>query len=1219
MGAVYLAYDRDRDMRVALKTLRRADPSSIYRFKREFRSLAGLQHPNLVVLHDLFAEGTEWYFTMEYVDGLPFLDYLCDPTRGAGVRGTRDLGAAGSSTGAGRETPAVTPVRDEAILRHVLVQIAAGINCVHEAGKLHRDLKPDNVLITPDGRAVVLDFGIAVEREDVHGTLEAGVMGTPAYMSPEQAAGIDVGASTDWYSLGAMLYEALTGVVPFDGNYLDVIRDKQRRDPLPPRDLVSGVPSDLNDLCMQLLQRDPAQRPDGHAIIRALEGRDSSVERAVVSTQLDDSHPFVGRDAQLRELERALRATDRGSPVVALVHGGTGMGKTALVERFIARQRGETRLTSLKGRCYERELVPYKAFDNLIDSLSRYLRRTEVVHAADSMPSDIHALAQLFPVLNRVELIRKLRRRTPPPKEPRALRAAAFAALKALLRRLSEQRPLILFIDDLQWGDADSARLMTELISGDGAPAMLLICTYRTGDVGGSPCLRTLFEHTRDNPAIDARQIPLDPLTDEEIRNLCGQLAVGATGGDVDQLVRDARGNPYLLTELLGGARVDEDAGDVSSGIMTLSEALSERVAALNPEARQLLELVAVAGRPLSESLVARVLSPKTRMHVLFGQLHAHKLVRGVGTVDARAIEIYHDGIRRAVVSEIGTDKAKAWHRRLADAIEAMPDTDLAALTEHLIGAEAFGRASITAIRAAVHASRVLAFDKAAELYAIAVKHHEDSGWRQELTLEWAEALVNAGRSAEAADVFLEAAQHTSDPQTTVLQRKAGVQLMLSGQVERGQQALRSVFQALGLQLSGHAKEARRECAQIHEEIQGRGFWFTPRPSASIDPAELERFDAIWEIAQAFTLFDPLSVMPAALRNVQAAMELGDIRRVVPALCSYHMYFEALYMAAHGQTSGALAAAEALSHEANDAHARAWVAMARGSVYHMQGLFKPALLHLSQAEETFRTRCTGAVQQVRVCRQLMAYLFTVLGQARDFAMVEQWIDEADERDDLMGAIHLRLLAVHGALADDDRERAELYAHASEDWNGAVLGATELLSRLAQSRLALYSDDADGARRLSAQLSAPVPMYAVPAWRADGWLQRARHKLLEARGTSQRDALLEEVENAMAHCESTGVMAYADHLALCQAALCHLRGDDLAATAVLDSVLDAGEHSGDGRLILACALLRKGQLAGASEREGLIAEAKERLILCGVRRPVRFARIYAPGFADPPEN
>ena len=91
MGAVYLAYDRDRDMRVALKTLRRVDPSGIYRFKREFRALAGLQHPNLVVLHDLFAEGTEWFFTMEYVDGLPFLDYLCDPTRGAGVRGTRDL------------------------------------------------------------------------------------------------------------------------------------------------------------------------------------------------------------------------------------------------------------------------------------------------------------------------------------------------------------------------------------------------------------------------------------------------------------------------------------------------------------------------------------------------------------------------------------------------------------------------------------------------------------------------------------------------------------------------------------------------------------------------------------------------------------------------------------------------------------------------------------------------------------------------------------------------------------------------------------------------------------------------------------------------------------------------------------------------------------------------------------------------------------------------
>ena len=121
---------------------------------------------------------------------------------------------------------------------------------MHAAGKLHRDLKPENVLVNSEGRAVLLDFGIVVDHQrDVHETL-ASIIGTPAYMSPEQCRGLGVSEATDWYALGVILYEALTGDVPFDGTPMQVIQHKQEVDPVAPNEIVSGVPQDLNDLCI---------------------------------------------------------------------------------------------------------------------------------------------------------------------------------------------------------------------------------------------------------------------------------------------------------------------------------------------------------------------------------------------------------------------------------------------------------------------------------------------------------------------------------------------------------------------------------------------------------------------------------------------------------------------------------------------------------------------------------------------------------------------------------------------------------------------------------------------------------------------------------------------------------------------------------------------------------------------------------------------------------
>ena len=247
MGAVYEVHDGVRDEVVALKTLLRTGAADLYRFKREFRSLADVAHANLACLYELFVEDDRCFFTMERVNGVSFVDYV----RGVGP-----------------------PHRFGDRLIHALRQLIDGVSALHQRGMLHRDIKPSNVLVTPEGRVVILDFGLIAELLPRHagdGSYMGG--GTPAYMSPEEASGAMPSEAGDWYGIGATLYEALTGTIPFVGPVSDVLLRKGTCDPLAPAQLVRDVPADLSVICMGLLCRNPEQRLSGPQALRATEAR----------------------------------------------------------------------------------------------------------------------------------------------------------------------------------------------------------------------------------------------------------------------------------------------------------------------------------------------------------------------------------------------------------------------------------------------------------------------------------------------------------------------------------------------------------------------------------------------------------------------------------------------------------------------------------------------------------------------------------------------------------------------------------------------------------------------------------------------------------------------------------------------------------------------------------------------------------------------------------
>src|SRR5215467_8331199 len=252
-GVVYRAFDGQLQREVALKLLRQASGRDLYRFKKEFRALADIVHPNLVALHELHAADGDWFFTMELVEGVSFIDWVRPSGESGPGRPRSDIVAAHV---------------DLARLHGSLVQLVDALIALHRAGKLHRDLKPSNVLVTQTGRLTLLDFGlVATVAED---NPERLAVGTPVYMSPEQAADQPLGEASDWYSLGAMLYEALVGRRPFEGESEQVMTRKQTEQPVAPRQLDPSAPSDLSQLCMMLLQPRPAARPSGLMVLEAL-------------------------------------------------------------------------------------------------------------------------------------------------------------------------------------------------------------------------------------------------------------------------------------------------------------------------------------------------------------------------------------------------------------------------------------------------------------------------------------------------------------------------------------------------------------------------------------------------------------------------------------------------------------------------------------------------------------------------------------------------------------------------------------------------------------------------------------------------------------------------------------------------------------------------------------------------------------------------------------
>ncbi|MBX3225257.1 MAG: AAA family ATPase [Labilithrix sp.] len=1092
-GVVYEAHDRELGSRVALKRLKRLSPDAILRFKSEFRAIEDVEHPNLVGLGELFEEDGQWFFTMELVDGADFFSWVREraeapapaaddalaheatrhdrteldpPARPHADRAPDTRPSAPPSAALAANAAARGRDFDEARLRHALPQLLAGLDALHAAGKVHRDVKPSNVLVTRDGRVVLLDFGLAVDStrerasEAPRERAPEGVVGTVAYMAPEQALGMRVDARADLYSLGVVLYRALTGKLPFPS-------PPQPGDPrvvTPPSAAASGVPSDLDALCLDLLRTAPELRPSAREALDRLArgGNGAGLEAAPGLASIAPPAPrrFVGREFELAELAEAFDRTLRGECAVVTVTGESGLGKTTLVRRFGETIASEYGAAVLSSRCYERESVPYKAVDGLADALARWLPRLPHDEARALLPRHAARLAQAFPALR--PLVGRDEALDPAPKDARERRAQLFAAARGLFANLAARLPVVLVVDDLQWGGADSLALLHEVVRPPDAPSLLLVATMRDARAPAEHLARAIRE--------DAREIALRPLDRRDARELALDALAGLHHGALlDSVVGEAGGHPLFIETL---ARSLLARPEVTFRAPRLDETLAASVERLEPSARAVVEAACVAAAPIRADVLALAAGAPTESagRIVRG-LQVARLVRTRGEGRTRIVEAYHDRIRQAVAARLEPGARREWHARLGAALEAIDPDDADAMAAHFLAAGDKAKAARWLAVSADAAIAALAFDRAATLererLALGVLDAEGArASRRRL----GEALAAAGRGAEAANAFLSAASAASPDEALDLKRRAAEQLLMSGHVERGLATLDPVLESVGTKAPRTRAAAAASLAWGRARLGVRGLSYVLRAEGEITPELLRRADAFSAAAGALAMVDTLRGADFQTRHLLAALDAGEPRRLARAVALEASFSASAGTRARARTASLLDLADRISSELAEPPARVWPLNARGIASFLEGRWADARDHLETADTILRTECSGAGMAFASANANL-YCLGALIHLGALAEIERrlpaLLDDAMLRGDRYALTQMRGgVASYSCLAHGDLDGARREARAATESRVAALDdgthIAHFYDLLAQVQIDLYAGDARAA-------------------------------------------------------------------------------------------------------------------------------------------------------------
>ena len=576
MGIVYKVKNEKSGQLAALKMIppeALVRPDSALRFKREFRAMQRVEHPNVIRVFEMGTHESCPYFTMELIEGKDVRHYLDGEE--AVVPSGKDPPPAGMLTEDQRRR-LNEPVRVKK-LADAIVQVAYALAEIHSHRIVHRDLKPDNVMVSKAGVVKLMDFGIAKQLTSANEHSSGGmVVGTFKYLSPEQALGADVDGRADLYCLGIILYECLAGRHPFySENSVGYAYHHARKAPPDISRFNPEVHKGLKGVCERLIKKDPRERyPTADDVIVAIrEAMDGFVEE--LSQKLrpppkGKELPFelakdqlfapslVGRGSEQKALLASTEQLLAGRGAVVAVTGKRGIGKTRLV-REVAGQAKARNIDFLWGACQQSGGLPYQPFVDILDQL--------VQNAADTQPTDEikrllgdegRVLARYVPAIERLEA--EARPRPAPALDPQGEKVRFLSCVTAFLGRCAAAQPRVLVIDDLHHADELSLQLtrhLTETLAraepASEGPAqrfspLALVFTLDPGDTAAEEARALLSKLSQER---SFQSLALPALSPAEVQEM---LASMIGGGEVaqalaDYLHQDTEGVPGLVEE----------------------------------------------------------------------------------------------------------------------------------------------------------------------------------------------------------------------------------------------------------------------------------------------------------------------------------------------------------------------------------------------------------------------------------------------------------------------------------------------------------------------------------------------------------------------------------------------------------------------------------------------------------------------------------------------
>jgi class 3 adenylate cyclase len=798
---VFLAHDSrlDRDVAFSLIKTEGLDAEGLTRIRREAQAMGRLgDHPNIVTVYDIGEEGGQPYIVSQYMAG-------------------------GDVEGLLPQAESHRLPLEQAL--RIAYDLSNALEYAHGRSVIHRDLKPGNVWLTEDGTAKLGDFGLAVALDRSRLTQTGMMLGTVVYMPPEQALGKAPDARSDLYSLGAMLYEMVTGRPPFLGDdAVAIISQHINTVPVAPSWHNPEVPRALEALILRLLAKAPDERPESAAAVRqALAAISSTAATVAERVVQEEANPldrlaggvFVGREREMDELRAGLEDAFSARGRLVMLVGEPGIGKTRTAEE-LATYASLRNTQVLWGRCYEGEGAP--AYWPWVQVIRSYVHDRDPAALMSEMGPGAADIAQV---------VSEVRERLPglpepPPLEPEQARFRLFDSITTFLKNAGNRQPLVLVLDDLHWADKPSLLLLQFLARELRGARLMVLGNYRDVELRREhPLADTLGELARQQLS---QRILLRGLTERDVARFI-EITAGISPPEalVNAVYRETEGNPFFVNEIVRLLVADgrlERPEEVESWSVTIPQGVREvvgrRLNHLSKECNQVLTVASVIGREFGLDALGRVSDVKgDRLLEAMEEAVAARVLSEVPRAAGR-YSFSHALMRETLYEELSTTRRVRLHRQIAEVLEELYagnlEPHLPELAYHFSeGAQAgdVDKAIDYATRAGVRAAALLAYEEAANHYetalqALEVKDKPDEAQRCELLLALGDAQAKCGQPQEAKETLERAADlanEISDPER--LSRAAlgfGRASVAAGDVtgERAEPAVRLLEEALG-------------------------------------------------------------------------------------------------------------------------------------------------------------------------------------------------------------------------------------------------------------------------------------------------------------------------------------------------------------------------------------------------------------------------------------